>query len=108
MGEGKREMSQNKSLQKANASGYGTCVRRIYHTRFGGGFTRSAMIYQYLYQLRYLVSDPAGSDTGIVCTVFLGMKCATHKHKTDMITGSFSDSLYGKQNQVMSNLYEIR
>ena len=24
-----------------------------------------------LYQLRYLVSDPAGSDTGIVCIVFL-------------------------------------
>lgn len=67
---GEREMSQNKSLQSKMPLAMGLCVRRIYHTVRRRIRIRSADL-SVLYQLRYLVSDPAGSDTGIVCTVFL-------------------------------------
>ena len=66
---GEREMSQNKSLQSKMPLAMGLAFV-AFTTQFGGGFASGAQIY-ILYQLRYLVSDPAGSDTGIVCTVFL-------------------------------------
>ena len=59
---GEREMSQNKSLQSKMPLAMGLAFV-AFTTQFGGGFASGAQI--------YLVSDPAGSDTGIVCIVFL-------------------------------------
>mgnify|MGYP006891887347 CR=1 FL=1 len=63
-------MSQNKSLQSKMPLAMGLAFV-AFTTQFGGGFASGAPDLSVLYQLRYLVSDPAGSDTGIVCIVFL-------------------------------------
>ena len=65
---GEREMSQNKSLQSKMPLAMGLAFV-AFTTQFGGGFASGAQIYQYF--INYLLSDPAGSDTGIVCIVFL-------------------------------------
>ena len=66
---GEREMSQNKSLQSKMPLAMGLAFV-AFTTQFGGLSSAASDVYK-RQQLRYLVSDPAGSDTGIVCTVFL-------------------------------------
>ena len=63
-------MSQNKSLQSKMPLAMGLAFV-AFTTQFGGGFASGAQIYQYFINYGIWCPDPAGSDTGIVCTVFL-------------------------------------